>query len=530
MTTPNTPRQPEPIEAELLDEEQQELQADRLSAQAFRSEEDARKTADVIASFVQSYEQHKRELPLNEWLIREFRKYPGLWSSEAELQDAAGSLIASVQHLDQQQEALQQHLDRGKSRESWLAGELEKAAAAQGIANVGQFAGSIDQAMQEANAASIQVVTTRAGAISQAANLDGFIAEQHHASTFNLDAVAKGSSCRARVLTPEPGSGGYGKNSMDIGIYDGDGKLVARYQAKYGQDAEATQLLFERGDYRGQQKLVPAGQGDAIASKTTEVIEFGDVRSKPLSKAEAKALQEAAQQGETIRQYDWNDASRIDICRNIGQQAVLSAGITAAAQGTRILGRRCLNWVAGKGNPPVSEDLQEFFASSLKGARNVGIQTAVSAGMVVAVRSGWLLLSKSTPVNVITSIARTAMDTASNLYQLATGKISGREAIDNIACSAVASVGALAGAGKGAALGAALGSVLGPVGTAVGGAVGGLVGSFAGSSVAKALHSARKAVVKAGVAAIKTIGATVAKAATGLIGGAIGLVSSLFNW
>ncbi len=35
---------------------------------------------------------------------------------------------------------------------------------------------------------------------------------------------------------------------------------LKRYQSKYCKDAKSTARVFEQGDYRGQQKLVPDGQ------------------------------------------------------------------------------------------------------------------------------------------------------------------------------------------------------------------------------------------------------------------------------
>ena len=103
-----------------------------------------------------------------------------------------------------------------------------------------------------------KTITTQAGTISQNPRLDGFIAEQYHAQTFNMNAEATGSQYRAKVL--EPTGNGYAKNSVDIVIVDGDGKVVRRYQSKYCKDAKATEQAFEHRDYRGQQKLVPEGQ------------------------------------------------------------------------------------------------------------------------------------------------------------------------------------------------------------------------------------------------------------------------------
>jgi hypothetical protein len=220
----------------------------------------------------------------------------------------------------------------------------------------------------------LDTITNRSGDISQAYNLDGFLAEQHHVDTFNIEAAAKGSSFRAKVLTPEAGET-FGKNSMDVGIYDDKGKLVRRYQVKYGKDAQSTQILFEKGDYRGQQKLVPAEQVDDL-TKATDRIEHDGVSSKPLTKAEAKALQEKAQQQQEqekaqqqqeAKQYEWNEVNRTQIAKNIGKSALISAGITAGFHGARIIGKRIWNALRGKENPPASE--------AVNYSRQVGLPT-----------------------------------------------------------------------------------------------------------------------------------------------------------
>ena len=78
------------------------------------------------------------------------------------------------------------------------------------------------------------------GSINQNLNLDGFIFEQHHANTFNMDAVLKGSKYRAEAVQPNPGEV-YKKNSVDIVIKDiVSGKQVKRYQAKLCRDSKAT--------------------------------------------------------------------------------------------------------------------------------------------------------------------------------------------------------------------------------------------------------------------------------------------------
>lgn len=485
----------------LTQEEYQEQQADRLMQNVFSGEENAEKTGNLITRFVTSYEQHKHDMPLDQWLMQEFRQYPTIWTDETELASTAREIILTVESNNAAKASLYEHLEKGKSRESWLAKRIEEGAGAAGVTNVGAYAGQIETALSNANEGMARTIFTKSGTINIGRNLDGFIAEQHHADTFNLDAVAKGSEYRAKVLVPEGKA--YAKNSMDIGIYDKNGKLLRRYQSKYGKDPESTGKLFEKGDYRGQRKLGPEGHG------YEERIEIDGVSSKPLTKEQAKAVQKKAQLEAEIKQYDWNDANRIAIAKNIGKQALVGAAFTAGMQGTRILGRRVWNKITGKQNPSASEDLKEFFHSSLSSATNVGAQVAVSGAVVVAAKNGWLgALIKNTPVGRIVNAAYVGMENAKILYKFAKGELSGAEALDAMGSTTTSIVASLVGAAEGAALGATWGLVGGPIGATVGGLVGGVIGGMAGSTIGKAVYDSGKTIVKTATNTVKSFAAS----------------------
>ena len=439
-------------------------------------------TSGRIASFVTSWEQRKHETPTSVWLADEFRRYPELWAGDEEIVSTANEVVASVELANAEKVSLCAHLDAGRSKPSWLAERIEKGAAAAGVSNIGAYAAEIDGALKTATDGMRDAVMTQSGAFSQTPNLDGFIAERHHVDTFNLDAAAKGSPYRAEAL------GSRGKNSVDVVIRDGDGGIVRRYQSKYGQDAEATQKLWDKGDYRGQRKLVPSGQeGDVRGS--TDKIEAGDVRSKPLTKDKARRLQEKAQRDGESRRYEWNDVNRIEIAKSIGKQALVDAALACGFQGARVLGRRLSNSLRGRENPTVSEDLRDFFASSIKSATHVGAQTAVSGAVVVAARSGWINSLKHLPAGRIVDIVRVGMENAKILFKLAQGELNGEEALDAMGSCTASAIGALAGMGKGAMVGTVL---AGPVGTVVGGMVGGI----AGTAVGEAVWEGGKAIVK----------------------------------
>lgn len=502
------------VDAQLLtSDEYQEEMANRISEGVFQTEDNAEKVVGVIGSFLQSYEKHKNEQSLEEWLSAEFGKYPDIWKDEEEIRSSARDVIAAIEISNRKKESLHEHLKQGKSEASWLAKEIEKGATATGAANVGAYADCIDSALGQANQKNWDAITRRDGFISQSPNLDGFIAEHHHANTFNLNAEAQGSAYRARVLEPKPGET-YGKNSMDIGIYDGDGKLVKRYQAKYGTDAEATAELHAKGDYRGQKLLVPEGHGKDIPG-STEVIEIEGIKSKPLSKEDAKELQKKAQQEQEAKQYEWNDINRITVAKQIGKQALVGACITAGMQGTRILARRAWNSLNGKTNPSASEDLQEFFNSSIESAAHVGVQVAVSGALVVAVKNGWLgKWLKNTSAGRIANIAYIGLENAKVLFKLNNGELNKDEALDAMGRVTTTAIVAIAGAVEGAALGASLGTVLGPLGMAVGGFVGGVAGGMAGNRIGESVYAGAK---------------TLAKAAGEVFSGAMNKANSMWN-
>ena len=498
-----------------------EALADRTAEEIFGSEDNARNTAGLITSFVASWERHKHEKPPAVWLADEFRRHPDLWTGEEEIVSTANEVVANVERANADKASLHAHLDAGKSKASWLAGNIERGAAAAGTAKVGDYAAGIDEALKTANDQMLGTVSTRNGAVNRIPNLDGFIAEQHHADTFNLDAAAKGSPLRAEVL------GSQGKNSVDVVIKDGDGHIVRRYQAKYGQDSEATQKLFEKGDYRGQRKLVPSGQEGDIPGSTGR-LEADGVRSKPLTKDEAKRLQEKAQQEQESRQYDWNDVNRIEIAKSIGKQALVGAALACGFQGARILGRRVWNFLRGKESPPASEDLREFFESSVKSAAHVGAQTAVSGAVVVAAKSGWIpILKNTTPVGRIVGIVHVAMENAKVLCKLAKGELNGEEALDAMGNCTASAVGGLVGAGKGMAMGAALGGLaLGPPGIMIGGFVGGVVCGMAGSKIGEAVWEGCKVIDKTATRAVKVVVEGAAEAVKNVVRSLIPLSSS----
>jgi hypothetical protein len=370
----------------------------------------------------------------------------------------------------------------------WLAGKIEQGAKAAGVTHVGAYAAGIDNALKSATEDMWKTITVqsgnrRRGEISNAFNLDGFIAERHHADTFNIEATSRGSEYRAEVLNSTR------KNSVDIVIYDGQRNPVRRYQCKYGADADTTRMLLEKGDYQGQTSLVPSEQAGQIEG-ATNIIEIDGIKSKPLSKAEAKEMQRRAQVEAEAKQYAWNDANRINIAKQIGKQALIGACITVGFQGARILGRRVWNKIQGRDNPSASEDLREFFQSSLKSGAHVGVQAAVTGAVVVAIKNGLIRGLENTPPGRIANAVFVGMENAKVLFKLGKGEITAVEALDAMGNATCCTLGGLAG---GAAAVAVFSS---PIGVFVGAVVGGMAGSAIGEAVYKGVKVIGKTAVQ----------------------------------
>ena len=485
----------ESVESTKIDA-QFESNADQLEQQLEISEEGKKKTASTVFSFLKSYIKKPQDMSRREWLEGEFKKYPELWSDGSEPGSTAKEIVETIDEYERKRNELAEWRKSGKSRESWIAKSIEETGAISGAMSAGEYAGRIEATLEAANKANLEQIYTQSGAINMQRNLDGFIAEQHHVNTFNLDAATQNKPYRAEVLLPGEGQT-YGKNSVDVVIKNiRTGKIVRRYQAKYGADAEATTGLFEHGDYRGQRRLVPKGQS---VERSTDIIEIDGCKSKPLSKAEAKRLQERAQERESVKKYKWDAIDKIQAVKAIGKQSAIAAAIAVGFQGARILGRRIWNGITGKENPTVEEDIKEFAETSLQSGATVGLTTAMTGGLTIAAKSGWLgATAKSLAKgNVIASAVCIAVENVKTVKQLGNGEITCSEALDKVADSTASFVAGAKGFAIGGKAGAVLGGVvLGPVGAFVGGVAGGIAGAMVGSKVGHAIYEGGKTVAK----------------------------------
>lgn len=431
------------------------------------------KLKSIQKRFMESYIKNREKMAVNEWLPMEIKaNLPE--KSDLEVTDISQEIIDTLKTTEEMQASLQKAVENGRSKESWFASEVKKATSYMNAQEASKYLQKLDDALYSANDALYSTILTKAGSVSQNVNLDGFIAEQYHAQTFNLNAEATGSQYKAKVLQPE--GNGYAKNSVDIVIIDGNGRVVKRYQSKYCKDADATIKALEKGDYRGQQSLVPKEQSADIQKKNTTVLEAPDgTTSNPLTKKGAKDFQREAQSGEW-NDLNWNDYRTKDLAMGIGRQAGQSAIMGAAiGVGFDVVQKV---WNGEK------IDGAEVVETALLSGAGFGVKAAAAGALKVGAEKGILtVIPKGTPAGTIANIVHVACENAKTFGKIATGEITVKEGLEKMEQTTVATVAGIAASAKGAIIGATVGTVLGPVGTLAGTCVGGAIGYMAGSKI-----------------------------------------------
>lgn len=471
-------------------------------------EEECIKIKPIIEDFVRSYAMNPTE-PVENWLVPKLQEQLPEKSRD-EIVTMVDEIIVTIKVNEEKKESLNEAIACGRSKESWFASETKKATSAISIQEAAKYLTGLDNALQRANESLYKTITTQAGTVNRNPRLDGFIAEQYHAQTFNLNAEASGSPYRAKVL--EPNGNRYAKNSVDIVIVDGEGKVVRRYQSKYCKDAKATEQAFKHGDYRGQQKLVPKGQDDYINKKTTTVLEAPDgTTSNPLKKSKAEQMRDEAQSG-NWNDLNWNEYATKDLAIGIGKQAGY-----AALQGAVIgVGFD----VAQKLWNDEEVETEEVVETAIITGADFGVKAAVAGALKVGVEKEIIkVIPKGTPASTIANIAYVAIENVKVLEKMATGELTMKEGIEKLEQTTVSTTAGLMAMGKGAAIGSALGTVFGPVGAAVGGFVGGTIGYMVGSKVGENAVKCAQKVRDGAMKVVKTVDSGVKNVASSVKSG-----------
>ena len=378
--------------------------------------------------------------------------------------------------------------------------------------SVNNYVDSVNTAIDNANKTIIESVTTKAGTINQNPNLDGFIFEEYHAGTFNVDATVKQKPYHAEALKPELGET-YGKNSIDLVIED-TGKYVKKYSAKAYKNANETAKSFYDKitgyKYKFQSKLVPTDQTREIVN-SVDKIKFDDVESKGITKTEIKNIQSELQSGNKktdIFSFK-KDVNIISISKQIGKQAMVNGTM---GLGIGMVANIGANIITGKG-----VEAEEVIEAGIKTGASMGMATAVAGGIRVAVEKKVIptVFSRVLTNNTIGAIAAASMDIIGTAFKLGSGEITLGKAVKDIGKSVGAAYGAIVASGWGYAGGMALAGMIGlgtigAVGTILGvgvavvaGAVCATVGSKVAGAIASGIGAVAETIVDGAVGIVK---------------------------
>ena len=404
--------------------------------------------------------------------------------------------------------------------------------------SVNNYVDTVNTTIDNANKTLMESVTTKTGNINQNPNLDGFIFEEYHAGTFNIDAAVKQKSYHAEALKPELGET-YGKNSIDLIIEDTD-KYVKKYSAKAYKNAnESAKAFYDKVTgykYKFQSKLVPTDQTGDIAN-SVDKIKFNNVESKGITKAEIKDIQKNLQSGnKTGDTLNFKkDVNTISISKQIGKQAMLNGTMGVGIGMAANIG---VNLITGK-----EVEAEEVIEVGIKTGASMGMATAVAGGIRVAVEKKVIptVFSRMLTNNTIGAIAAASMDIIGTAFKLGSGEISLGQAVKDVGSSISAGYGAIISSGIGFSGGMALATTigLGTIGTVgtiltgglalAAGAVCGVVGSNIALKIANGLGKITEKVVDKAVDIVKSGVNKVKNTVSSAWSGVKSFIRKLFN-
>ena len=536
-----------------------------------------RKTEEIIKKFLRSYaENEKRQdkKDLKTWLIFELQnELPN--KKVEDIEKIATELISGIEIYYQKKKEVEKYQNVGITNGDYIGNEiLEKVAdeieeaeiidtkeviedmkeassilsnyneamiyetaaikEPQLVANVlsansvNNYVDSVNTVIDNANKIMMESVTTKAGNINQNPNLDGFIFEEYHAGTFNIDATVKQKPYHAEALKPEIGET-YGKNSIDLIIED-SGKYVKKYSAKAYKDANETAKSFYDKitgyKYKFQSKLVPTDQVRDIAN-SVDKVKYNNVESKGITKAEIKDIQENLQSGNKKADiFNFKkDVNTISISKQIGKQAMLNGTIGLVAGMAGNIGMKIIQ---GK-----EVEVEEVIEVGIKTGASIGMTTAVAGGIRVAVEKKVIptVFSRILTNNTIGAIAASSIDIIGTAYKLGSGEITLGKAVKDVGNSISAGYGAIISSGIGFSGGMALATTigLGTIGTVgtiltgglalVAGAVCGVIGSKVGGAIANGIGAVAGAIVDGAVGIVKAGKEVIKSVASGIWNG-----------
>lgn len=247
------------------------------------------------------------------------------------------------------------------------------------------------------------------------------------------------------------------------------------------------------------------------------------------------------------------------------KRAKLNAQLNLMGWGLKSVGSRLVNSFLGKKNLSHGEELQKIISSAVDTAENKGVQIAVSGGVVVSAKKGWIK-GAFAGLDKLENVVGKAGCVLSRVQDLTLSVANGWDDIrlfDRVERGVLKATDVAAekakfvvaqtitnleqkadlflrknGAKLGAKIGATVGSLAGPVGTAIGSVVGGFlgekVGGWVSDKVVKPVAETAKKVADKVIDTVKDTAksfvSSVSSAAESVVSSIVNGISNLFSW
>ena len=170
-------------------------------------------------------------------------------------------------------------------------------------------------------------------------------------------------------------------------------------------------------------------------------------------------------------------------------------------------------------------DGEEVVETALTTGADSGIKAATAGAIKVGAEKG-IIPSVLKETSVAGNVAVVAIENVKVIGKMMSGELTGKEGIEKMEQTTVATLAGLSVSAPVAKMGAAVGAVFGPVGSAVCGFIGGtvsyLAGSKMGETITKGVQKVRDVVAKG----VKAVG----RGIVSLVSGVRDAVGAFFSW
>ena len=123
---------------------------EKMNEDLCSSDEDFKRLHDLMGEFIESYEHRPEGQDYKDWLKDEFVRRSKTWASENELLQDYKQIVDYAEVVTSNYKEFREHIDQGKSAESWIAEKFESGAKSLGT-DTSQYATTFEEAMQKAN-------------------------------------------------------------------------------------------------------------------------------------------------------------------------------------------------------------------------------------------------------------------------------------------------------------------------------------------------------------------------------------------